>query len=70
MCVSAIIWAGVKEVYYCSTAEDAHKYGFGDRHIRDYLTGKDKSVLNMVNMPKREDCDTLFAHYRNLQSLD
>lgn len=67
MCVSAIIWSGIKEVYYCNTAEDADKHGFSDMHLRDYLTGKDKSVLNMVKVPAREDCDYLFEHFHKLQ---
>lgn len=67
MCVSAIIWSGIKEVYYSSTADDADKHGFSDMHLRDYLTGKDKSVLNMVKVEDREDCDNLFEHFHKLQ---
>ncbi|MEK8197410.1 MULTISPECIES: nucleoside deaminase [unclassified Lysinibacillus] len=63
MCVSAIIWAGIKEVHYCNTAEDAHKNGFSDMHIRDYFSGKDTSVLNMHKIETREDCDNLFVHF-------
>ena len=63
MCVSAIIWAGIKEVHYCNTAEDAHKNGFSDMHIRDYFSGKDISVLNMHKIETREDCDNLFVHF-------
>ncbi len=63
MCVSAIIWAGIKEVHYCNTAEDAHKNGFSDMHIRDYFSGKDTSVLNMHKIDTREDCDNLFVHF-------
>ncbi|GIP56299.1 nucleoside deaminase [Paenibacillus sp. FSL W8-0186] len=67
MCVSAIIWSGIKEVYYCNTAEDADRHGFSDMHLRNYLTGKDTSVLNMVKVPAREDCDKLFEHFHKLQ---
>ena len=63
MCVSAIIWAGIKEVHFCNTAEDAHKNGFSDMHIRDYFSGKDTSVLNMYKIESREDCDNLFEHF-------
>ena len=51
-CVGAIIWSGIKEVHYCNTAEDAHVHGFSDMHLRDYLTGKDKSVLNMQKLKR------------------
>jgi tRNA(Arg) A34 adenosine deaminase TadA len=57
MCVSAIIWTGIKEVYYCNTSEDADKFGFSDMHLRKYLTGEDKSVLKMVKVEQRKDCD-------------
>lgn len=66
MCVGAIIWSGIKKVYYCNTAEDADKHGFSDIHLRKYLTGEDKSILNMVKVEKREDCDYLFEHFHNL----
>jgi guanine deaminase len=66
MCVSAIIWTGIKEVYYCNTSEDADKHGFSDMHLRKYLTGEDKSVLNMVKVEKREDCDHLFEFFHKL----
>lgn len=36
-----------------------------DMHIRDYLTGKDKSVLNMHKMETPEECDALFHHFNN-----
>lgn len=35
-------------------------------HLRDYLTGKDKSVLNMIKVEKREDCDHLFTYFHEL----
>ncbi|KQL45778.1 CMP deaminase [Brevibacillus choshinensis] len=63
MCVGAIMWAGIKEVYYCSTNDDAHEHGFSDKHLRDYLSGKDKSALNMIKVEKRADCDHLFTHF-------
>ncbi|MGK5507026.1 nucleoside deaminase [Brevibacillus formosus] len=66
MCVGAIIWSGIKVVHYCSTAEDAHENGFSDKHLRDYFSAKDQSVLNMIKVEKREDCDQLFTHYHKL----
>ncbi|WP_059170256.1 nucleoside deaminase [Bacillus sp. FJAT-27445] len=66
MCVSAIIWSGIKDVYYCNTSEDADKHGFSDMHLRKYLTGEDKSVLNMVKVEQREDCDELFEFFHKL----
>ncbi|QKE73978.1 nucleoside deaminase [Arthrobacter citreus] len=66
MCVAAIIWAGIKKVYYCNTSEDADVHGFSDLHLRKYLTGEDKSVLDLIKVDKREDCDNLFDHFHKL----
>jgi len=35
MRLSAIYWAGIPEVYYGNTREDAERDGFGDQHIVD-----------------------------------
>ncbi|QED49121.1 nucleoside deaminase [Cytobacillus dafuensis] len=66
MCVGAIIWAGIKNVYYCSTNEDAAKHGFSDKHLRAYLKGEDDSVVNMIKVENREDCDYLWEHFHKL----
>lgn len=33
MCLGAVYWAGLKELYYGNTREDAARYGFKDEHI-------------------------------------
>ena len=63
MCVGAIIWAGIKDVYFAATRDDADAHGFGDLHLRKYLTGEDTSVLNLVHTGNREDCDALFPKF-------
>ena len=37
MCLSAIYWARIKNVYYSNTREDAKKIGFDDAYIYDEL---------------------------------
>ena len=66
MCVAAIIWSGIKKVYYCNTSEDADVHGFSDLHLRKYLTGEDKSVLDMIKVEKNEECDNLFEHFHKI----
>ncbi|MEC1717307.1 nucleoside deaminase [Schinkia azotoformans] len=66
MCVAVMIWAGIKDVYYSSTRDDAAKHGFSDMHLRDYLADKDDSVINMVKVEHREDCDQLFEYFHKL----
>lgn len=38
MCLSAIIWANIKTVYYGNTKEDAANIGFRDDYIYEYLS--------------------------------
>ncbi|QCJ42235.1 nucleoside deaminase [Bacillus sp. S3] len=66
MCVSVMIWAGIKDVYYCSTRDDAAENGFSDMHLRQYLAGEDDSVINMIKVEDREDCDDLWEHFHKL----
>ena len=37
MCLSAIYWANIQSVYYCSTRHDAASIGFKDNHIYEEL---------------------------------
>ena len=37
MCLSAIIWSNIKEVYYGNTKEDADNIGFRDKFIYDFI---------------------------------
>lgn len=50
MCLSAIIWANIKKVYYGNTAKDATDIGFRDDFIYKFIEGKysDASVLDLV----------------------
>ena len=64
MCLSAIIWANIKEVYYGCTKEDAGKIGFRDDMIYDYLKGKNKDLINPKQID-REECIKTFEEYKN-----
>jgi tRNA(Arg) A34 adenosine deaminase TadA len=37
MCLGAIYWANIKEVYYGNTRKDAHEIGFGDDFIYEEI---------------------------------
>ena len=64
MCMSAIIWANIKKVYFGCTPEDAEKIGFSDdlifRCINDGCT--DKGVMEFITH-EREACLELFKEY-------
>lgn len=65
MCLSAIIWANIKEVYYGANKKDAAKIGFRDEYIYDYLKTKDSNILNLKNVD-REECLEIFNDYETL----
>nr|WP_319776094.1 nucleoside deaminase [uncultured Sphaerochaeta sp.] len=64
MCLSASIWANIKEVYYGCTPEDAEAIGFRDDYIYRYIQEgcKDQEVLNLTQA-EREMCLELFGEY-------
>ena len=62
MCLSAIIWANIKEVYYGCTKEDAGNIGFRDDIIYKYLEGKNKDLINLKQMD-RDECIKVFEEY-------
>ena len=59
MCLSAIIWANIKKVYYGNTKEDAANIGFRDDFIYDYINKlsdntEDSDVLSLKCMDREE----------------
>ena len=46
MCLSAIIWANIKKVYYGNTKEDAAHIGFRDDYIYDFIKRLDSDSNN------------------------
>ena len=57
MCLSAIIWANIKTVYYGNTKEDAADIGFRDDFIYDFinkLPNADTDTLNLINIDRDE----------------
>lgn len=65
MCLSAIIWANIKKVYFGCRPQDAEAIGFRDDFIYRFIENKcaDKSVLEIAELD-REDCLRLFAEYQ------
>lgn len=63
MCLSAIIWANIKDIYYACTREDASKIGFRDDIIYEYLEGKNKDLISLTQID-RDECINLFEEYK------
>lgn len=47
MCLSAIIWANIKKVYYCNDVKQAEQIGFRDDFIYDYIRNGNPEVLDL-----------------------
>lgn len=62
MCLSAIIWANIKTVYYGCHKEDAGKIGFRDDKIYDFIRGEDNHLLKLKEVD-RQECLELFEKY-------
>ena len=66
MCLSAIIWANIKKVYYGNTKEDAAEIGFRDEFIYEYIKNENSNadVLALESMD-REETIKAFEEYKN-----
>lgn len=63
MCLSAIIWSNIKEVYFGCNKDDAYKIGFRDSVIYDYLEGNNKALINLYELD-RDECLKVIDKYR------
>ena len=65
MCLSAIIWANIKKVYYANTKEDASDIGFRDDYIYDFIKKgmSDKNILDLQEL-NREEAIKVFEEYK------
>ena len=65
MCLSAIIWANIKTIYYGNSAQDAAAIGFRDDFIYQYLEHgrNDSSVLEIKQMD-RDQAIEIFQKYK------
>ena len=53
MCLGAIIWSNIKEVYYGNTTSDADAIGFRDDKIYEFIKGNNKIIdLKQIDRDK------------------
>ena len=68
MCMSAIIWANIKKVFYVLDVEEAENIGFRDDFIYEFLRGENKAlVIEKIDIDWEElekECKKLFAEYK------
>ena len=63
MCLSAIIWSNIKEIYYACTRDDAARIGFRDDLIYEYLKGNHHDLIQLKQID-RQDCIETFTKYQ------
>lgn len=63
MCLSAIIWSNIKEIYYACTRQDAANIGFRDDLIYEYLKGNNSNLIKLQQID-RDECLHLFDEYQ------
>ena len=64
MCLSAIIWANIKKVYYGTNLKEAEEIGFRDDFIYEYLNGNNKEALDIEQL-NHDECIELFNEYKD-----
>lgn len=62
MCLSAIIWANIKTVYYGCDKKDTDKIGFRDDIIYEYLKDRNSKLIDLKQID-REECLEAFNEY-------
>ncbi len=62
MCLSAIYWSGIKEVYYSNTSPEAAAIGFDDQLIYDELKKtRDERIVRLLPLPDKTSHDAFTA---------
>ena len=67
MCLSAIIWANIKQVYYGNTADDAAAIGFRDAAIYDFINAGLKGEMLKLSQHDRNLTIGAFKAYQSAQ---
>lgn len=65
MCLSAIIWSNIKEVYYGTNLKDAESIGFRDDFIYNFIRNDNQGEILNLSKLDREECLKLFEEYKN-----
>ena len=64
MCLSAIIWANIRKVYYANTVIEADSIGFRDNRIYEFLRSGSADLLELIHVPDA-GCKELYHKYVN-----
>ena len=63
MCMGAILWANISQVYYGCNVKDTEEIGFRDKVFYEFT---DEKKARMVREMDREECKKLYRDYQNI----
>ena len=66
MCLSAIMWANISEVYYGTDLKDAEKIGFRDDFIYQFIRSGNKGNKLSLHQISHDECLKLMNDYANM----
>ena len=69
MCLSAIIWANIREVYYGASLKEAEKIGFRDDAIYQFIKDSSKSDILRIYQVDSDECVKLMEEYADLNKF-
>ena len=64
MCISAIIWSNIKNIYFATDRKKVKKIGFRDDLIYNYLEGKNNNIIKLHKV-ENINCDKLLQEYND-----
>ena len=68
MCLSAIIWSNIKNVYYGNTKDDAASIGFRDSNIYEYISDISKNIDNSLLKLERIDSEETIKTFEKFKN--
>ena len=66
MCLSAIIWANIKEVYFANTRKDTADIGFKDDDIYEFIKGNNE-MIKIAHIENKE-AKRIFDEFKEMNS--
>lgn len=65
MCLAAIHWARIKNLYFCLTRHEAEEAGFDDNYLYELFAGTAKERRLLVYRVEEEACLEAFTAWKN-----
>lgn len=67
MCLTAALWANIRNIYFGCTIKDNDRIGFRDLNF-DKLLGADRRRVKKLHQIDREECLALFDRYNKIKN--